>query len=64
MCNTQTSKAFYNENSDFKQYVDKNAKAYNKTVDEVLQMRITDEYLKSLLKGGCNSKNQGKGEIE
>ena len=46
-------KAYYC-NSDFERYVDRNAKTYNKTLKEVLQSPITEEYYKSLQKGGCN----------
>ena len=56
-------KSYYNSNEDFKTYVDKCAKTYNKSVEEVLQSPITEEYRKSL-DGGCNSKvKKAEGEF-
>ena len=34
----------YSTNKDFREYVDKCAKTYRKTVDEVLLMKTTTEY--------------------
>ena len=34
----------YSTNEDFRNFVNKCAKTYNKTVDEVLQMKTTKEY--------------------
>lgn len=34
----------YATNEDFREYVDKCAKTYRKTVDEVLEMQTTKEY--------------------
>ena len=50
-------KAYYC-NGDFERYVDRNAKTYNKTLKEVLQSPITEEYYKSLQKGGCNERHE------
>ena len=58
--NIESSKSFYNTNADFKTYVDKCAVTYRKSVDEILQSPITEEYKKSLMDGGCNAKNKGK----
>ena len=45
-------------NDDFGRYVDRNAKQYNKTLKEVLLSPITEEYYKSLMKGGCNERDR------
>ena len=49
---------FYHSNADFKRFVDMNAASYNKDVNFVLAMPITQEYYKSLLKDGCNWKGE------
>lgn len=36
--------SMYSTNEDFRNFVDKCAKTYKKTVDEVLQMQTTKEY--------------------
>ena len=55
------NKSFYNSDKDFKTYVDRCATTYQKSVDEILQSPITEEYRKSLEYGGCNSR-KSKGE--
>ena len=35
---------FYNENEDFKRYVDECVKAYGKDVDHMLEQGITEQY--------------------
>lgn len=49
----EMSEAYYC-NDDFTRYVDRNAEQYNKTLKEVLLSPITEEYFKSLQRGGCN----------
>ena len=46
----------YRDNEDFKRYVDKCSVCYGKSLDEVLDLRITWEYFLSLQEGGCNHK--------
>lgn len=50
-------KQFYEENTDFKRYVDRVAKQYGYTVDEVLQLALTKEVFKEYksngTSGGC-----------
>ena len=59
------SKSFYKNNPDFKCYVDKDIKMYNRTLDEALLSPITENYRKSLMDGGCNAKKKRKeGENE
>ena len=51
----------YDEDPDFKKYVDRVAKTYRKSITFVCKMPITREYYKSLQKGECNEKrNNGK----
>lgn len=45
---------FYNENEDFKNYIDKCVKTYGKDVDHMLEQGITEQYYLSLQKNGCN----------
>ena len=47
-------KAFYQQNKDFRRYIDECAKTYGKTVDYMLATRTAEEYYRSLQKGGCN----------
>lgn len=56
----KSDSAFYAENADFKDYVDKCVKTYNKSVEDIFKSPITQEYRKSLEDGGCNAKNKGK----
>lgn len=42
----------YNENKDFKDYVDKCVKTYGKDVDHMLRQPITDQYYQYLNKIG------------
>lgn len=49
---------FYNNNEDFKRYVDECVKTYGKDVDHMLHQRITEQYYLSLQKGGCNYKEK------
>lgn len=45
----------YSTNEDFRNYVDKCAKTYKKTVDEILQLKTTKEYALYLIdKEGSN----------
>ena len=48
---------FYQQNLEYREFVDKNAETYNKSTEDVMLMQITEEYRQSLLDGGCNSKN-------
>ena len=42
----------YSTNEDFRNYVNRCAKTYRKTVDEVLSMATTREYAENCAKGG------------
>lgn len=50
---------FYEENADFKQYIDKCVQTYGKDVSYMIQTPIADEYYKSL-NGGCNDRSRRK----
>ena len=43
-------------------FVNKNIQTYNRTLDHELQNPITQEYYRSLLKGGCNAKSDNREE--
>lgn len=49
---------FYENNADFKKYVDANRRTYNRTLAQELASPITQEYYKSLQKGGCNERKR------
>jgi len=49
---------FYEKNVDFKKYVDANRRTYNRSLAQELASPITQEYYKSLQKGGCNERNR------
>lgn len=51
---------FYDQNDDFKRYVDTNRRAYGRSMVEEFENQITREYYRSLLKGGCNERNRTK----
>lgn len=51
---------FYTENADFKNYVDKCVSTYGKDVNAVFDLAITKEYMRSLQKGGCNTRETTK----
>ena len=57
-------KAFYEKNADYRDFVDKNALTYNKSIEYVMSMPITEEYRQSLLVGGCNNRKQKEGGKE
>ena len=44
----------YSTNEDFREYVDKCARTYKKTVDEVLLMQTTKEYALYLIEKGAS----------
>lgn len=48
----------YRKNKDFRRYVDACMETYGKTLDEVLELRITESYYKELQKGGCNERRE------
>ena len=48
----------YQEDGDFKRYVDRCSVSYGKSLDEILDSPITWEYYISLQKGGCNEKHE------
>ena len=50
---------FYNENADFKDYVDKCIKTYGKDLDAVFDLKITGEYMNYILKYGKKEENNG-----
>lgn len=47
---------FYDNNADFKRYVDQNAKTYGKSPAYIMDTPTAREYYRSLQKGGCNEK--------
>lgn len=47
---------FYEQNEDFKRYVDANRRTYGRSMVDELESPITREYYRSLLKGGCNER--------
>ena len=49
---------FYDENPDFKRFVDRNAKQYRKSPAYIMETPTAKEYFKSLQKGGCNARNE------
>lgn len=49
---------FYDENADFKHFVDANAKAYGKTVEFMLSTETTKQYFLSMQKGGINEQKR------
>lgn len=49
---------FYCDNKDFKIYVDKCAKTYNKTINEILESPITEEYYLLLLDKEKSTKDE------
>lgn len=51
---------FYDENPDFKRFVDRNAKQYHKSPAYIMETPTTKEYYISLQKGGCNERNRAK----
>ena len=48
----------YAKDEDFRRYVDCCMESYNKTFDEVLKLKITESYYRSLQKGECNERRQ------
>lgn len=48
----------YAKDEDFRRYVDACMESYNKTFDEVLKLKITESYYRSLQKGECNERRQ------
>lgn len=51
---------FYENNADFKKYVDANRRTYKRTLSQELASPITQEYYKSLQKGGCNEERNNR----
>lgn len=47
---------FMDKNEGFRDYVLSNMRTYNKKCTDILKSPITQEYYKSLLKGGCNAR--------
>ena len=47
---------FYEQNEDFKRYVDAALTTYRKPLAETFENPIVREYYRSLQKGGCNAK--------
>ena len=47
-------KRFYLTNYDFQIYCNKNMQTYTRSLDTEMASPITQEYYKSLQKGGCN----------
>lgn len=62
MTDLKTKRWFYEHNKDFRQFVDKCCTQYNKTITEMLQQTTTEEYYLSLIKGGCNYRQEKTNE--
>ena len=56
--NVKTMYYFFEENKDFKRYVTRCMATYGKQLTEVLKSPITEEYYRSLIKGGCNERRE------
>ena len=51
-------RALYSDNEDFRAYVDRNAKSYNRPVAEILELRIIKDYGDYILSRGASEKSQ------
>lgn len=49
---------FYKTDPDFKNFIDRNMKTYQKSLDEELDNPIAHNYYRSLLPGGCNHRGE------
>ena len=49
---------FFEKDKDFQIYVTKCMRTYGKKLTEVLSSPITEEYYRSLIKGGCNERKE------
>ena len=49
---------FYEENADFRRFVDDNAKGYGKDPSYILQTRTAQEVFKEMQKGGINEQRK------
>ena len=49
---------FYKQNSDFQEYVDRNAQTYRKTPDAVMELATTRRVYEEMQKGGCNEPHE------
>lgn len=62
MTERERIKRFYLTNHDFQIFVNKGCQVYHRNLDEMLADPITQEYYKSLIKGGCNAKQDDRGQ--
>lgn len=53
---------FYLKDHDFQVYINKGCQTYGRTPDEMFQNPIVREYYRSLMKGGCNHREQDRTE--
>ena len=51
-------KRFYEENADFRRFVDENAKGYGKDPSYILQTRTAQEVYREMQKGGINEQRK------
>lgn len=51
-------KEYLTTSENFQDYVAKNMDTYDRTLDQELQSPITQNYYKSLQKGGCNYREE------
>lgn len=58
MTDRERMKRFYLTNYDFQLYCNKNMQTYNRSLDAEIASPITQEYYKSLQKGGCNERRK------
>ena len=49
---------FFEKNEDFRKYVTRCMATYGKQLTDVLKSPITEEYYRSLIKGGCNERKE------
>ena len=58
MTDLNTLRKFYQQNREYKRYIDACVKTYGRDVEYMLQTRTAEQYYISLIKGGCNHKEE------
>lgn len=56
MTDREKMKHFYLTDYDFQLFCNKNMQSYGRSLDQEMANPITQEYYKSLQRGGCNAK--------
>ena len=62
MTERERIKRFYLTNHDFQIFVNKGCQTYRRNLDAMLVDPITIEYYKSMQRGGCNAKQDNRGQ--